>query len=179
MPSRRHSSAMLYSPRSPSSTILIFSSAEWCFLVARGCSSQPARRWSSSSRIGDELSAKLLGKPVPRATIYNSEPGLTDDDLGLLKFAVEQVTPEIKQALARQRPTQAVKEAVEKALSEAGIVLDARSPKHREMELAFLEQYAKALDVYVRPRRARGLWGFRISGDSNSLLKSSIIAPMY
>src|SRR5215213_475951 len=35
MPSRRHNSAMLYSPRSPSSTILIFSSAEWCFRVAR------------------------------------------------------------------------------------------------------------------------------------------------
>jgi hypothetical protein len=34
-PSRQHSSAMLYSPRNPSSTILIFSSAEWCLRVAR------------------------------------------------------------------------------------------------------------------------------------------------
>ena len=35
MPSRRHSSAMLYSPRSPSRTTRIFASAEWCFRVAR------------------------------------------------------------------------------------------------------------------------------------------------
>src|SRR6056300_495786 len=34
MPSLRHSSAMLHSPRSPSSTILIFSSAEYCRRVA-------------------------------------------------------------------------------------------------------------------------------------------------
>ena len=35
MPSRLQSSAMLYSPFKPSSTILIFSSAEYCFRVAR------------------------------------------------------------------------------------------------------------------------------------------------
>src|SRR5271167_4675113 len=35
MPSRRHSSAMLCSPRKPSSTVRIFSSAEYCFRVAR------------------------------------------------------------------------------------------------------------------------------------------------
>src|ERR1700688_4928644 len=35
MPSRRHSSAMLSSPRSPSSTTRIFSSAEKCRRVAR------------------------------------------------------------------------------------------------------------------------------------------------
>src|SRR5271155_5517826 len=35
MPSRRHSSAMLCSPRKPSSTTRIFSSAEYCFRVAR------------------------------------------------------------------------------------------------------------------------------------------------
>ena len=34
-PSRRHSSAMLSSPRRPSSTMRIFSSAEYCFRVAR------------------------------------------------------------------------------------------------------------------------------------------------
>src|SRR5580765_4321831 len=34
MPSRRHSSATLYSPRKPSSTMRIFSSAERCLLVA-------------------------------------------------------------------------------------------------------------------------------------------------
>ncbi|WP_291206838.1 site-specific integrase [Hyphomonas sp.] len=99
--------------------------------------------------VGQELSAKLLDKPLPKATIDNSEPGLTDDDLDLLTFAAEQMAPEIKQALARQRPTQAVKDAVVKVLNEAGIILDARSPERREMELAFLEQYAKALDVYA------------------------------
>ena len=35
MPSRRHSAAMLSSPRRPSSTMRIFSSAEWCLRVAR------------------------------------------------------------------------------------------------------------------------------------------------
>ena len=35
MPSRRHSSAMLSSPRKPSRTILIFSSDEYCLRVAR------------------------------------------------------------------------------------------------------------------------------------------------
>src|SRR5271167_2949158 len=35
MPSRRHSSAMLCSPRKPSSTTRIVSSAEYCFRVAR------------------------------------------------------------------------------------------------------------------------------------------------
>ena len=35
MPSRRHSSAMLSLPRRPSSTIRIFSSAEYCLRVAR------------------------------------------------------------------------------------------------------------------------------------------------
>src|SRR5210317_2512991 len=35
MPSLRHSSAMLDSPRRPSSSILIFSSAEYCRRVAR------------------------------------------------------------------------------------------------------------------------------------------------
>ena len=35
MPFRRHSSAMLSSPRKPSSTTRIFSSAEWCLRVRR------------------------------------------------------------------------------------------------------------------------------------------------
>src|SRR6476661_6367954 len=35
MPSRRHNSAMLCSPRRPSSTMRIFSSAEYCLRVAR------------------------------------------------------------------------------------------------------------------------------------------------
>jgi hypothetical protein len=45
--------------------------------------------------VGLELSAKLLGKTLPKATIDKSEPGLTDDDLDLLKFAVERMAPEI------------------------------------------------------------------------------------
>ena len=35
MPSRRHSEAILYSPRKPSRTMRIFSSAEYCFRVLR------------------------------------------------------------------------------------------------------------------------------------------------
>ena len=35
MPSRRHSAAMLSSPRRPSRTTRIFSSAEWCLRVRR------------------------------------------------------------------------------------------------------------------------------------------------
>ena len=35
MPSRRHSSAIELSPRRPLSTMRIFSSAAWCFRVAR------------------------------------------------------------------------------------------------------------------------------------------------
>lgn len=51
------------------------------------------------------------------------EPGLTDDDLGLLKHLVTAELPRIKDALARQRPPEDVRELVQSALTKHGIHL--------------------------------------------------------
>ncbi|MGE0007564.1 MAG: tyrosine-type recombinase/integrase [Parvibaculaceae bacterium] len=88
------------------------------------------------------VGAKLrIGPPPPR------EPGLSNDDLGLLRFAVERVGPELREAMARQRVPDHVKEAVNAALGEAGIDLPSGASERRELELAFLEQRLKALQV--------------------------------
>lgn len=89
-----------------------------------------------------------LGTSSPQKLVDRSEPGLTTDDLGLLRFAISQIKPEVSDALARQRPTPLIKEAVRKALGEAGIELEAGCAELRELELAFLAEYAKALDVW-------------------------------
>ena len=58
IPSLRHSSAMLSSPRRPSSTMRIFSSAEWCRRVARRIS-----RTIFSALSGTRLLACLIVAP--------------------------------------------------------------------------------------------------------------------
>src|SRR5215207_11218484 len=69
MPSRRHSSAMLSSPRRPSSTMRIFSSAENCRRVARrrslttpsaGCFTGPDFCFIDCKRLRNFLPASLL-----------------------------------------------------------------------------------------------------------------------
>ena len=60
-----------------------------------------------------------LGLNLPKWTIQltigqpplqpKREPGLTEDDLGLLQYLVEKVEPELKVALARQRPPQYIR----------------------------------------------------------------------
>ena len=85
-----------------------------------------------------------IGPPPPPPM---REPGLTDDDLGLLKYAVEHLEPELKGAIARQRPPQYIKDAVQEALVAAGIVLPEASPERRELELAFLRERMRALQA--------------------------------
>lgn len=96
---------------------------------------------------GRSLTIKL-GRSSPSMPTDRDEPGLTKDDLGLLQFAVAKIKPEVNDALARQRPTQFIKEAARKALNEAGVELEASSPELRELELAFLAEYSKALEVW-------------------------------
>ena len=95
-----------------------------------------------------KMLASKLGFPLPKL-IDNSEPGLTDHDLDLLRFAVAKVQPEIREALARQRPPEFIKLAASKALDEAGIELERGSPERRDLELAFLASYGKALEAYA------------------------------
>ena len=68
-----------------------------------------------------KFAIQLTIGPPPLAP--KREPGLTDDDLGFLKHVVEQVEPELKGAIARQRPPQYIKDAVQEALVNAGIAL--------------------------------------------------------
>ncbi|MDP1700619.1 MAG: site-specific integrase [Aestuariivirga sp.] len=92
-----------------------------------------------------KFSIPLTIGPLP--PLPKREPGLTDDDLGLLKYLVEKVEPEVKGALARQRPPQYIKDAAQEALAGAGIALPEASPERRELELAFLQQRMKALQA--------------------------------
>src|SRR5580692_8044119 len=74
MPSRRQSSAIEVSPRRPSSTMRIFSSAAWCFRVARRM-----LRTSVSDDAGVELDLRSLRatmsqkSPVPQAVSFVSQ----------------------------------------------------------------------------------------------------------
>ena len=73
MPSRRHSSAMLYSPRSPSRTTRIFSSAEWCFRVARRMF---FTIYSGVARVSDFAVADLRFCHICASPKSYGEPGL-------------------------------------------------------------------------------------------------------
>jgi integrase len=85
-----------------------------------------------------------IGSPQSRP---KKEPGLTEDDLGLLQHIVETVEPELRMALARQRPPPYIKDDVQEALQRAGIALPEESTETRELELAFLRERLKALQA--------------------------------
>lgn len=90
---------------------------------------------------GDVLRIGPVPPPPPR------EPGLTEDDLGFLKFVVERTEPELRESAARQRVPEHVKEAVILALDDAGVALTPNAAERRELELAFLERRIEALKV--------------------------------
>src|SRR5207344_357084 len=77
MPSLRHSSAMLSSPRRPSSTMRIFSSAEWCRRVAR--------------RISRTVFSALSGTRLLACLIVAPQQGY--DGPGILSYAIRPFCP--------------------------------------------------------------------------------------
>jgi hypothetical protein len=93
--------------------------------------------------VADRLSIKKSPN-----TPVDQEPGLTDDDLGLLQGVLAQMTPEVKRAVAKQRSVRFVKDAVHTSLERAGIELPLGSVERRDLELAFLDEYAKVLGHY-------------------------------
>src|ERR1700760_501321 len=70
MPSRRHSAAMLSSPRKPSSTMRILSSAEWCLRVAR--------RISRTTRSAGDFGTAWLGDGAEDFWLIFTPPRLRD-----------------------------------------------------------------------------------------------------
>jgi hypothetical protein len=64
-----------------------------------------------------------------------SEPGLTEDDLGLLRFASENIQKELQDAVARMRPTASVKQRVGEELAARGIELPAEERRKVELEV--------------------------------------------
>ena len=83
MPSRRHSSAMLCSPRRPSSTIRIFSAAEYCLRVARRMSftirSDDGFKIARATAAAEEVEKpELLRLAIP-ALVYGTYPGASTE----------------------------------------------------------------------------------------------------
>ena len=84
---------------------------------------------------------------MPNARAVATGTGLTDDDIDLLRYAVGRMEPELREAVARQRPTADIRQAVTGALSKHGIALAPDAPERRELELVFLDQRLKALEA--------------------------------
>jgi hypothetical protein len=94
--------------------------------------------------IGLELNllADLLiptSKPAKKMPL---EPGMTDDDIGLLRLAAESTLKELQEASVRMRPTAAVKHRVAEELVARGIEL--ATDERREVELEVLKAELKA-----------------------------------
>lgn len=83
-------------------------------------------------RLGD-----LLAIPTLEKQTADDEPGLTDDDLSLLRSAAEKVQAETQEAVARMRPTAAVKRRVNEELSKRGAELT--QEERRKIEIAVLQ----------------------------------------
>ncbi|MEH2594945.1 hypothetical protein V1278_001858 [Bradyrhizobium sp. AZCC 1577] len=88
----------------------------------------------------EQLRLKGIGLRLPRAAAVlripsvdqpiasePDEPGLTEDDLGLLRFGAEKVHKEMQEAVVRMRPPAAVKQRVADELAKRGAELTPKS----------------------------------------------------
>jgi len=101
---------------------------------------------------GDEkLRRAGLGLDLNRGSFESHSEGMTNDDLSLYQFTVSFLDDELRQSAARMRPSELIKAAVERAITERRIVLPEDDPARRELELGFLAAQRKAFDA-VRGR---------------------------
>ncbi|WP_051462590.1 site-specific integrase [Bradyrhizobium sp. URHA0013] len=83
-------------------------------------------------RAADLLRIPSAGHRTAPAT---EEPGLTEDDLGLLRFAAEKVHKELQEAAVRMRPPAAVKQRVAEELAKRGAELAPDERRRIEIEV--------------------------------------------
>lgn len=90
-------------------------------------------------RAGDLLRIPTPNEPIaPEA----DQPGLTEDDLGLLRFAAEKAQKEMQECVARMRAPVVVKQRVEEELAKRGAAL--APEERRKIEIEVLKAELKA-----------------------------------
>lgn len=88
--------------------------------------------------------ASLLAIPQSPEPVEPDEPGLTEDDLALLRWANEKLRIETQEAVVRMRPPAAVKLRVEEELSKRGAELEPE--ERRAVEIEVLKAELRALN---------------------------------
>ncbi|MBR1154383.1 hypothetical protein [Bradyrhizobium sp. JYMT SZCCT0428] len=107
-------------------------------------------------RAADVLRIPSVDQPIAPEP---EEPGLTEDDLGLLRFGAEKVHKEMQEAAVRMRPPAAVKQRVAEELAKRGA--EPTPEERRKIEIEVLKAELRAwsdirarLDGEIIPTRA-------------------------
>lgn len=98
---------------------------------------------------GDEsVRARGMGVELarPGAMSRHDGQGMTDDDLSLYEYLINQLDRDARAQAAKMRPGDLIGMLVNRAVRERGIVLHPDDPAWRELELGFVQAQRRAFD---------------------------------
>jgi integrase len=94
----------------------------------------------------EKLRSKGMGLDVRRATLRPDGVGMTDDDLTLYGYAIEELDRGVRNQAAKMRAGEAIAFSVNRVLEERGILLHPDDPAWRQLELGFVRAERAAFE---------------------------------